>query len=350
MYSQKRFWLRIVLFAVFLSFAIWLLTNYLTSNSAKPSSNCLKTPEVTGLTIDKASEVLTARGLKLKVKSRKSSSFEKGIIISQLPLPGEDIKKNEAVYVIVSLGEPTPTLTSQLPTISPVNITATVTLATPKTESNLKSSYSNFIVCLDPGHQAKANLSPEPIGPGSTKTKPKVAGGGRGINSKTPESQIVLKIALKLRSLLEEKGIKVVMTRTREEVNISNIQRAQVANEAKADLFVRVHLDSNSNTSISGITTLYPAKNQWTQGIYQQSKKAAQIVHPYVIKETGAINRGLSERGDMTGFNWSKVPVILIESGFLSNPAEDKKLNTENYQTKIARGLAKGILAFLKEN
>ncbi len=350
MNSQRGFWLRIVLFAVLLTLFIWFLTNYLTSSSNRSSSNYLKTPKITGLTIDKAKKVLKACDLKLEVKSRKSClDRDKDTIISQLPLPGEEIKKNGTVYVIVSLGKPTLTLTSELPTMPTVKNTATALPIPFEVEINPRSSYSDFIVCIDPGHQAKANLSPEPIGPGSTKTKPKVSGGGRGVNSGTPESQIVLKIALKLRSLLEEKGIKVVMTRTREEVNISNIQRAQIANNSDADLFVRIHLDSNSNPSISGITTLYPAKNQWTKEIYQQSKKAAQLIHPYLIKETGGLNRGLNERGDMTGFNWSKVPVVLIEAGFLSNPSEDQKLNTVSYQTKIARGLAKGIFAFLKE-
>lgn len=349
MSNQKGFWLRVILFAVLLSSAIWLLGSYLAKVQNKTLPPSLKTPKIIGLSIDQASKILAAKGLQLKIKSRKPSlDNEKDRIISQLPLPGEEIKKNGTVYVIVSLGKPTPTLTSQIPTLPIVKSSATATQPASQKSINQNSSYTGFIVCLDPGHQAKANLNPEPIGPGSSQTKPKVAGGGRGINSRTPESQIVLKIALKLRSLLEKEGVKVVMTRTKEEVNVSNIERAQIANKAKANLFVRIHLDSSSNSSIKGITTLYPAKNQWTQGIYQRSKKAAQTIHPYVIRETGALSRGLKERSDMTGFNWSKVPVILIEGGFLSNPTEDQKLNTESYQTKIATGLAKGILAFLE--
>ena len=341
--------MQIFLFTFFLSTLIWLLTNYLAFKTPSYFPNQIKTPKIVGLKVKKAQEVLKKHHLKLKIKSHQpSQNMEKEIIISQLPLPGEDIKKNGTVYVIVSSGKATSSLTRQLQNIPPTINFKNTTPATLEVKTENKNSCFGFVICIDPGHQAKPDLTLEPIGPGSSKTKPKVAGGGRGINTHTPESQIVLKIALKLKLLLEEKGIKVVMTRSKENVNISNVQRAQVANKSGADLFVRIHLDSSSNSHLKGITTFYPAKNQWTRKIYSQSKKAAQTIHSYVIKETGAIDRGLKERADMTGFNWSKVPVVLVECGFLSNPDEDRKLNNASYQTKIAIGLAKGILVFLK--
>lgn len=350
MRSQKDLWLRIFLFTAFLLLAVWLVTKNFAQKNKEMEKNYLRTPKIIGLTVKRAENLLSRKSLKLKIKAQKKSSiWEKGLIISQLPLPGEEIARNETVFVVVSLGQPTPTLTSQLPTIPAARTGSTPDQNFFTSTPEQRRSFSGYCVCIDPGHQAKANLEPEPIGPGSTRTKPKVAGGGTGVNSKTPESQIVLKIALKLRSMLEAKEIKVVMTRTKEDVNISNKERALIANKSGADLFVRIHLDSSSNPNLKGITTLYPAKNQWTRSFYQQSKRAAQIIHPYLIKETGAIDRGLKERGDMTGFNWSKVPVILVEAGFLSNPLEDQKLNTEGYQNKIATGLTKGILAYLKK-
>ncbi len=341
------------MFTILLSLTVWLVTkSFPLQDKGKPASS-LKTPEVIGLSVEKAENILSSKNLKLKIKAqKKSTTWEKGKIISQLPLPGEEIAPGESVYVIVSLGKSALTLTRQLPTApfnQNLNQNPTSTLTTPALKTESKREFSGFCVCLDPGHQKKANLEPEPIGPGSSITKPKVAGGGTGIRSHTPESQIVLKIALKLRSKLEAKGIKVVMTRTKEEVNISNRERALVANQAEADLFVRIHLDSSTNHNLKGLSTLYPAKNQWTANIYSESKRAAKIVHPYVLKETGAFDRGLKERSDMTGFNWSEVPVILIEAGFLSNPEEDLKLNSDSYQGKIATGLARGILAYLSK-
>lgn len=59
-------------------------------------------------------------------------------------------------------------------------------------------------------------------------------------------------------------------------------------------------------------------------------------------------NRGVIERNDLTGFNWSKVPVVLVEMGFMSNPEEDRLLSDDNYQNKLAEGLCKGIMEALK--
>lgn len=67
-----------------------------------------------------------------------------------------------------------------------------------------------------------------------------------------------------------------------------------------------------------------------------------------MIKDVGMNDRGVVERRDMTGFNWSDVPVILVEMGFQSNAREDKLLTTDSYQEKLAKGLADGIDQALK--
>ncbi len=154
-------------------------------------------------------------------------------------------------------------------------------------------------------------------------------------------------MALKLSAALQAHGIKVVMTRTTQNVNLSNIQRAQIANNAHADLFVRIHADGSTNPSTHGIHVLYPASIKgWTDDIAVPSKKAAQLAQQDLIAATGAQDRGIDARSDMTGFNWSNVPVILPEIGFMTNPAEDRLLETAAYQDKIVQGLTKAILAF----
>lgn len=202
------------------------------------------------------------------------------------------------------------------------------------------------IVCIDPGHQAFANLDKEPIRPGSYITKAKVTGGAVGVFSRVPEYKIVLEISQKLKVKLEQEGIKVILTRSTNNVDLSNIDRAKIANNLKADLFIRIHADSNLNKSANGYSILYPKRNQWTENIYEKSKRAAQIVSDE-LSTTGSKNNGIVPRGDLTGFNWSKVPSILIETGFLSNNDEDKLLNSDAYQQKITRGIIKGIIAYL---
>lgn len=210
------------------------------------------------------------------------------------------------------------------------------------------TSSGQKVVCLDPGHQAHPDLALEPIGPGSKVMKPKVEAGTRGVVTRVPESELNLTIALKLRAVLEAHGVKVVMTRTTQNVNISNIQRAEIANAAHANLFVRIHANGNSNPNIHGIEVLYPTRIKgWTDAIAASSKQAAAIAEKDLVAATGAGNLGIIARSDITGFNWSKVPVILPEIGFMTNPTEDRLMETSAYQTKIVDALARAILTFI---
>ena len=201
---------------------------------------------------------------------------------------------------------------------------------------------------IDPGHQARGDSSTEPVGPGSSEKKAKVSSGTAGVATGIPESELVLAVSLKLRDALDAHGIQVVMTRTTQDVNMSNIQRAQIANEAGADLFVRIHADGADNSATAGIHVLYPASIEgWTDDIAAASKTAAAIAQKELIAATDAKDRGIDARSDMTGFNWCDVPVILPEIGFMTNPAEDRLLATPAYQDKIVQGLTRAILSFL---
>jgi len=205
-------------------------------------------------------------------------------------------------------------------------------------------------VVVDPGHQGHGNSAQEPIGPGSGTTKDKVTSGTSGVSTGTPESKVTLAIGLKLRDALQARGIKVVMTRTSENVDISNIERTKVANAAHAALYIRVHADGAESSSTRGIHTLYPATTAgWTDDIAVLSKRAAQLAQNALVAATGAADRGLDARDDMTGFNWSDVPVIIPELGFMSNPEEDRLLNSASYQQKIADALADAAVRFIQE-
>jgi N-acetylmuramoyl-L-alanine amidase len=110
---------------------------------------------------------------------------------------------------------------------------------------------------------------------------------------------------------------------------------------------IRIHADGSTNSSTHGLSTLFPAKRKgWTDDVLPASRRGAQIVQDAVLKTTGAKDLGLVKRSDLTGFNWSNVPTCLIETGFMTNPAERKKLRNPSYQAKIARGLAKAASEF----
>ena len=225
------------------------------------------------------------------------------------------------------------------------SLPATTTTVAPTTTA---PSPAGKVVVIDPGHQARGNSDTEPVGPGSNKMKPKVSSGTAGVATGIPESELVLAVSLLLRDALAAQGIEVIMTRTTQDVDISNIERAQIANAAGADLFVRIHADGSDNSATSGIHVIYPAPIKgWTDDIAAASLEAASLAQRELIAATGAVDRGINARSDMTGFNWADVPVILPEIGFMTNPDEDRRLATPAYQDKIVQGLTRAILAFL---
>ena len=203
-----------------------------------------------------------------------------------------------------------------------------------------------FVVVIDAGHQGKANNKNEPIGPGSKTRKPSVSSGTAGVKTHKEESAINLQVALKLRDQLQARGVKVIMIRTKQNVNIPNSARAKTANSVKADLFIRLHCDS-AGSKTRGVLTLVPGKNKWTGPIMKKSAKAGSAIHKATLKATGAKSRGITQRTDMAGFNWSKVPCVIVEMGVMSNSTDDRLLASSTYQNKLARGMTNGIMAYL---
>lgn len=205
------------------------------------------------------------------------------------------------------------------------------------------------VVVLDPGHDLRPNLATEPIGPGSRTRKIKDGGGTRGVVSGLREAELNLRVALRLRPLLEQAGVRVVLTRSRTaRRSMGNVARARIANRAGAALFLRIHADGSTDRRVRGTHTLHPAwRRGWTDDVYAQSRRAARIVQSELVRSLGFPDRGLRERSDFTGFNWADVPVILVELGFMTNPAEDRLLSTRAYQRRAAVGLCRGTLRFL---
>ncbi|WP_345240394.1 N-acetylmuramoyl-L-alanine amidase [Pontibacillus salipaludis] len=205
----------------------------------------------------------------------------------------------------------------------------------------------SFVICIDPGHQKHANTEQEPIGPGATKTKFKVTGGTTGVATNKPEYVLNLEASILLKERLEKKGFTVVMTRMTHDVDLSNKQRAAIANQAKADLFIRIHADGSQNPDQSGFSVLVPSKDSTrTRGLFEQSEKAAieMIRH---IEETNLTRvNGITYRGDITGFNWSNVPVILPELGFMTNAKDDQNLSDPRYLRELMQGIADGVESY----
>ncbi len=238
--------------------------------------------------------------------------------------------------------QPVATWTAPKASVRPVPVPAAA-------KSAATSAAGKYVVVIDAGHQAQADNTPEPIGPGSSETKPAVASGATGATTGVPEHTVNLQVSLKLRDLLQARGVKVVMVRTTENVDIPNSKRAQTANDAHADLFVRVHCDDVSGSSTHGLLTVIPDDNQWTHPIVAASARAGQAIQKATLATTGAYDRGVRPPDvPMSGFNWSKVPTVIVEMGLMSNPAEDRLLSDPSYQGKLAQGMADGVMNYLQ--
>jgi len=208
----------------------------------------------------------------------------------------------------------------------------------------LAEALTAALICLDPGHATVASVARqyEPIGPGSRVTKIKDGGGAAG------EADVVLAIARRTRTELRRRGYRVVMTRDRGLFAGGNIERARFCNRHGAALMLRIHADGSGDASKRGATTLYPALHRgWTDDVYAPSLRAARALQRSLVGATGARDLGLSRRSDLTGFNWADVPVVLVETGFMTNPTEGQLLRAPSYQARVARGLAAGVSRFI---
>ena len=220
-----------------------------------------------------------------------------------------------------------------------------------KKESTSKQQKNEkYLICIDPGHQSKGDWKSEPIGPGSPYQKSRVSSGTVGISTKKPEYILNLEASETLKHILISKGFEVIMTRESHDVNISNVERAIFANNKNADMVIRIHADGSDDTSITGASILIPSeKSKYTSSIFKPSYDCANLIKSKMDRGGFKVN-GIFERDDLTGFNWSKVPVVLIEMGFMSNYNEDEMMSNKNYQRKMMQSIAQGVDEYFQTN
>lgn len=180
--------------------------------------------------------------------------------------------------------------------------------------------------------------------PGSSEMKIKATGGTTGKYSGVPEYELNLEISMMLRTELETMGYDVLMTRENDDTAISNAERAQLANNAGADASVRIHANGSEDSSVNGALVLIGSEdNPYVGKLYEESKDLGKTVLDTYCKETGMKNLGVQTNDTMTGINWSSIPVIILEMGFMTNEQDDRNMADEDYREKMVTGIAAGI-------
>ena len=153
--------------------------------------------------------------------------------------------------------------------------------------------------------------------------------------------------AQKLEAELTSRGYTVKMIRTSNDVDISNATRAEYANNLKADAVIKIHTNGSTDGNATGVMTV--CQTSYNSAIYDQCKSLATDVLSGLLASTGAKSDGIWETDTMSGINWSTVPVTIVEVGYMTTASEEALLVTDDYQNKIAKGIADGLDKYITE-
>lgn len=281
--------------------------------------------------------ITVALGIATAVKDSKENKEQPGQNTTVTPVPDTTGGATKTPHNPDSTPEPDATVTPD----------ATETPAPTPTQAQAPTEKPKHVVAIDPGQQKSSMSEKEPIGPGAEATKVKMSSGATSSTTNKKEHEWTLLFSMRLKAALEARGYGVVMTRETADVKISNAERAQMVNTTDAEIYVSIQADAVGNESANGIYAQVPSKNNtFVPQLVSDCKSLAKAIQTRLIKETGAYDRGVKEYDDLAAINYSKIPVTVLQLGYMSNKEEDAKLWSEEYQDKMIQAICDGIDAY----
>lgn len=225
---------------------------------------------------------------------------------------------------------------------------ATETEAETEAETELETEKEKDVitVAIDPGHQGSwVDMSAkEPNAPGSSELKTKATTGTSGRFSGKQEYELNLEVSLLLRDELESRGYEVIMTREDHDTAISNAERALKAYDEGGEIYVRIHANGADDASVGGALAMVPSpSNPYVGALAEDSYLLADCILGAYCEKASFASLGIQYYDNMTGINWSKLPVMILEMGFMTNESDDLRMADPQTQQQMAEGIADGI-------
>ncbi len=221
------------------------------------------------------------------------------------------------------------TLPSDAKNNKPFRVVIDINKPLPLPDFSFTAGLQNKVIAIDPGH---GGSDPGAIGP-----------------SRVQEKTVTLAVAQNVKSLLEKAGARVVMTRQNDQdvfgPNASAVDelkaRSSIANVRNADVFVSIHADSFTDRSVGGTSTYY----------YQKTKYDAMLAKALQanLMDAGNLQDRRANPANFYVIKRTRMPAALVELAFISNPNEEKLLNSPDFQQKMAQGIVRGLERFFSQ-
>lgn len=215
-----------------------------------------------------------------------------------------------------------------------------------ESETEPETEAEKLVVAVDPGHQGNwVDMSEkEPSAPGSTEMKAKSTTGTQGRFSGKMEFELNMEVSLLLKEELEERGYEVVLTREDNDTAISNSERALKAYNEGGDIYVRIHANGSDDAGIDGALGMVPSPdNPYVGHLAEDSYLLADCIVNAYCEKASFDSLGIQYYDNMTGINWSRLPVMILEMGFMTNESDDMRMADPQVQVLMAEGIADGI-------